>query len=314
MERGIEDGVCESSGKGLQSIEKTGFVQVLLFCLGTLPQAVKLMALSGIFWTQVWAGLYLSSFLTIQFLVLMAEGQGEHAETLTKSHDIAGFKQMSTLKKVLGICSIFIHLLLGIWAYHEILFESTNTSGIENPEKYSFMSPSFWGAIFMVSESATLLIIPRDLLLANPLDYGHLDLKKLWTFLFYPGIVSCITCCVTLVLMPNMSMKEDLSNYLLYSISFSLIWMFILCLSSYSEYIQGHVLFLDPQSLYRGPRASDYFAKDLEARFNINLGVFIRSFYAWVFFLSTFVLSVAWYKTCYNPTGTLKPEWVDVLG
>jgi len=44
----------------------------LFFVLGTLPQAIKLMVMSGVPWTKAWGLMLLSSFLLVEMLVVFS--------------------------------------------------------------------------------------------------------------------------------------------------------------------------------------------------------------------------------------------------
>jgi hypothetical protein len=45
----------------------------LIFAFDTLPQAIKLMALKGLFWTKAWGGLYLASFVAMECLIIASK-------------------------------------------------------------------------------------------------------------------------------------------------------------------------------------------------------------------------------------------------
>ncbi|KAN0108826.1 hypothetical protein V8E51_008568 [Hyaloscypha variabilis] len=58
----------EEDVEGIQAIEKVTFVRWLFFVFGTLGQAIKLMAMDGIFWTKTWGAMFLVSFLVVEVL------------------------------------------------------------------------------------------------------------------------------------------------------------------------------------------------------------------------------------------------------
>lgn len=53
---------------GLQELEQMPFLRIFWFVFGTLSQLVKLAALRGVPWTQVWGGIYVGSFLVVEGL------------------------------------------------------------------------------------------------------------------------------------------------------------------------------------------------------------------------------------------------------
>jgi hypothetical protein len=51
---------------GLQALEEKPTVRVILFIIGTLPGAIKLMAYSGILWTRLWGAFYTVEFFVVE--------------------------------------------------------------------------------------------------------------------------------------------------------------------------------------------------------------------------------------------------------
>lgn len=324
MERGIESGVCESSGEGLQSVEKTGAVRALLFCLGTLPQIVKLMALSGIPWTKAWAGMYLGSLLIIELLALVAEKQDEDAQTASTRYNSSLFRYLSTIKRVLGISSIAIHLLWGIWAYQQILSKPINLPDEDDFEDPLFYPSYFWKLCFVSIMFSLLSVVVACLLFIPSAKFGNIgSLVCYGTFTFI-----CITTTVfvvsnfTQIVFSPISPLDSLdcyygmviTRYFLLFMLFGSIWVSIILLSWPSKHIQSHVLFLEPDSLDPSKDCGRLALTSSVIRFSTRSGHLFESVAACAFFVGTFILSIAWYSICYEHIGTHKPEWANFLG
>lgn len=70
----VEDSRGESS---LLQLQKNTVFRLAVFVLGTLPQAIKLYGMSGIVWTKIWGVMFLSSFATLELLVLLPRDRWE---------------------------------------------------------------------------------------------------------------------------------------------------------------------------------------------------------------------------------------------
>lgn len=292
LARGIENGVCEHTGQGLQSLEKTGLVRVLLFCLGTLPQVDKLMALSGVPWTKAWAGMYLGSFVTVEILLFMAEKQDENAKHTIFRFDLRHFRHLLTIETVLGKCSIGIHLLFGASAYYQILSEHTtnNNSYLEHYRSW-IISIAVLSIIFFMEA------IPQG---AKVLVAKFSTPSRIMDF-YWPTYSFNVLAFFILPIISFINHAEALFYHTIYmSCFFGFLWV-LSFLSPLSNHVQINVLFLEHELdsfRHSRMRATD----------------FPMSFNACAFFVGTFSLSVAWYSTCYDAIGTHKPEWVNALG
>jgi hypothetical protein len=60
-------------GDGMASIDRNRVARFVFFAFSALPLVVKLYTLRGIFWTKVWASMYLLSFVAIETLVWLSK-------------------------------------------------------------------------------------------------------------------------------------------------------------------------------------------------------------------------------------------------
>ena len=61
----------QSFPSNLHQLQDNELFRILLFVLGVAPQAIKLYACTGLFWTKLWASMYLISFFSLEILVLL---------------------------------------------------------------------------------------------------------------------------------------------------------------------------------------------------------------------------------------------------
>jgi hypothetical protein len=64
------------SEAGFQALENLTKVRWLILAFGTVPQAVKLMAFRGLYWTEAWGWVYVASFVFIEVLIISGKRNG----------------------------------------------------------------------------------------------------------------------------------------------------------------------------------------------------------------------------------------------
>jgi hypothetical protein len=95
----------------------------VILLIGTLLQAIKLFAVQGIFWTKVWAGIYLASYLLVAASVYLPPrdwrnkrplgySPGETPPKVDKSLDI--------LSNFLFILALVVHYTICSWAVYKL--------------------------------------------------------------------------------------------------------------------------------------------------------------------------------------------------
>ena len=60
------------SDNAIGKIQQLTWLRYLFFVIGTLPPAIKMIAMQGLPWTKTWAIMYLTSFLATEVLVLLS--------------------------------------------------------------------------------------------------------------------------------------------------------------------------------------------------------------------------------------------------
>jgi hypothetical protein len=97
---------------GIRALEQLPFLRWVWFVIGVLPQVIKLLACSGLPWTQVWGCFYLAPFVAVEAMnaltVLAPEGQ-DSTEDDPREHWVA------LAEKVCGAVAVLLQLALLAW-------------------------------------------------------------------------------------------------------------------------------------------------------------------------------------------------------
>jgi hypothetical protein len=109
----------------------------VVFVLGVLPQAVKLFGMRGIPWTQVWGGLYFSSFLVIAGVGALARFGGNDNLTV-RAKATLGERKMKTIR----LAVVVGHVGMWYWLVY-ILLDSV-------PAKPVMSTPGAFGLMFLL--------------------------------------------------------------------------------------------------------------------------------------------------------------------
>ena len=107
----------QQASKGFQALEKVSFPRWLLFVIGTIPQVIKLLPLSGVRWTKTWGCTYLVSFGTLELLLLVTKPRS----SLRARQTIFAVKFDYGIEKVIGRVTSAIELHLLAWAIHQCI-------------------------------------------------------------------------------------------------------------------------------------------------------------------------------------------------
>lgn len=102
----------EDTGLGeLRSLEQVPFLRCVWF-VGVLSQATKLMACSGLPWTQVWGCFYLASFIVVEVVNTLAVFA---VEELDSAGDDPLERWIGLCEKVCGAVAMLLQLALLAW-------------------------------------------------------------------------------------------------------------------------------------------------------------------------------------------------------
>lgn len=90
--------------KGFQALEKASFLRWLLFVIGTIPQVIKLLSLSGVRRSKTWGCMYLVSFGILELPLLVTRRRS----SLRARQTIFAVKFDYGIEKVIGRATLAI--------------------------------------------------------------------------------------------------------------------------------------------------------------------------------------------------------------
>ena len=97
--------------EGIQSLEKLPFLRWFFFVFGVLPQVIKLLACSGIPWTQISACLYLASFLVTEALKAIAKFAEEEGPDDFENERLEKWENLlSICEKCFGALAVLLQM------------------------------------------------------------------------------------------------------------------------------------------------------------------------------------------------------------
>jgi hypothetical protein len=119
------------SENGIRAIEKMTWLRWLFFVLGTLPPAIKLMAMGGLPWTKTWGMMFLTSFLIMELLIILSSmiernGSEDGSGSTPRAEEFSFLRLLGLFETQLVVVAI----LLQICAFYFVQYKLFNTSGI----------------------------------------------------------------------------------------------------------------------------------------------------------------------------------------
>ncbi|KAF2267548.1 hypothetical protein CC78DRAFT_613981 [Lojkania enalia] len=95
---------------GFQHLEQSVFLRGFLFIAGVLPQIIKLLACSGLPWTQTWACFYLAPFVVVEAIHVLAQYESE-APDISKGNSLEKLDWwLARGEQILGAMAILLQL------------------------------------------------------------------------------------------------------------------------------------------------------------------------------------------------------------
>jgi hypothetical protein len=162
----------EEKTEGARALENLTWSRWLFFILETLGPAIKLTAMTGIPYTKGGGGMFLSSFLIVEKLIVLSWNLDQrplHLETEAQETLQSMRATLKVIDEFLHALACFVHILLMIWAsfflvnrrsifqafqYHWSVFRdwkrlSPETSGADRLQIEGALFRSFLGHIFL---------------------------------------------------------------------------------------------------------------------------------------------------------------------
>ncbi|KAF2804706.1 uncharacterized protein BDZ99DRAFT_150755 [Mytilinidion resinicola] len=283
---------------GLQALEKQAWIRLLGFVAGLLPQSVKIFACGGVRWTQAVVGVYLASFSLVEVLKLLA-GDSDSTDDMASTAQVTTDETRKKLTKadwLLAIIAVLAQSALIAWTSHQVFYSTFS----QQPESYNF-SPGL--AVLM----ACILFIPPFLVIAAIGGcLGGIDALSgyySWFMLLWYFGLSAINMADIMMGHKNgekyikMIFKAvPVTNEILFLGAMVVAIYLVASSLVFFNFGRTKVLFLEE---------SAQSSTDVERR--SALRVFVLA-------VITTSITMAWYFTRYDGTGTTKPYWTNWLG
>lgn len=279
------------------AVEKHPWTFTILF-LATLVPAIKFLGLQGLFWTRVWAGIYLCSYIVLAIVRALASKGWRDRPPVAPLAKVPSFHE-----KLLGIVRIVLLVVAGA-VHASVSYWALICAQRQFEEIYMWPSHLMVGLKF-VQLGLTMVMAP--LLIRAPLFplyFYFMGVDLTWRsitaapkvhhkFDWIPTAAAILLGSIHISLM----MGFGYPNAIIYLDIVSGVWPITLCfgllflLFTILSILSNKVPFLNFLKIDDG----DYKA-------------------LLVFPFLNFILALLYYRVVYDPTGTAKPSWTEELG
>ncbi|KAL4896499.1 hypothetical protein BDV59DRAFT_170798 [Aspergillus ambiguus] len=335
------DNAEDELSETVRGLEKLTIVRWLGFFIGSLSQALKLTAMQGIPWTKSWGYCYLTSFVIIEVLSLLAPFV-EDLPTAELQPVISEEIQrlLSLVEQWLGYLAISAHIAFLVWAmpcWGETLctveketsrpFQALSLMAFSFSVLGAYTVPKMWlhtrmelsgtGLLPSPGYPVLLMILPPDLAAVKSMLHEKLAIMLpshpvLVRPIVYTALVmtiiswgSCFLVLGSFFVLPFITGTTD--AYLV-----TVFWLFKLIFFILSVGVGGFMCtfglsrfpVLRRQLFFLPPMQSDIYIPQPELQAWGNI----------VLLFSTLILTSLWYAWQYDPRGTVKPSWTEWLG
>ncbi|PVH93599.1 hypothetical protein DM02DRAFT_619170 [Periconia macrospinosa] len=298
----LDDWFEEEPAKlGMQGVEDLRFIRALLFILGTLPQAVKLMCFGGILWTKAWAALFLISYITTETLPILRKRLLNPIQLHTLpvqgiSRPNSRIHVLSRIRFTFAGIAVCLQTALLIWACAEIVRPLRVQEQIRGDHALSLFLFPLWiftaflvfclilalvWWVFLTFCGASLHGSPVTAMIAAFIGLSLASAAIFWPVFTIPEIVW------------RLFGFYSLCTFVAACIMATVIFM-------RSEVFRREVL-LHSQAIRLGGQDPDDWSM-------------CNSIAAWSMFVVITIISILWYALRYSSEGTYKPSWTNRLG
>jgi hypothetical protein len=156
---------------GLPEIDKSFVLKALLFVVGVLPQALKLMACSGVPWTKTWASFYLVEFLVVGTMKLLAS-----SEDVEEPRDY----WLDLMDKILGGIAVLVQLSILAWIDLAVV-----PPNILFAKRWGYWMLRFCGQLVIVLVHLPLAMLQFDITILGLTGDKALVLSSFFTCAFF---------------------------------------------------------------------------------------------------------------------------------
>ncbi|KAJ8117650.1 hypothetical protein OPT61_g1186 [Boeremia exigua] len=301
--------------EGFQALENLPTVRWLVFCFGTLPQAVKITAFGGLYWTKAWGGLYLASFAIMECFIIagnrgpyqMIEEDDDDApeeaiRNISKPKWMANALQrlednLALFESFCGIVALLLQLAYLGWVFWILLRPHMDfkdrLKDHDDAATVVVWIPIIYFAVFVY-------LLLAWVCLALPSGYGSRGCRIMLSLI--AGVV-CITAYPVALVVLFTSLEKSKAIETLTEV---FITVLAYLGSLVALWIGGETLAVGSLLRYKVLLIHREHRRKEEKK-----GWAIA---AWSMFAATLSLSMCYYAFRYDPSGTYKPKWTNSIG
>jgi hypothetical protein len=227
---------------GLQTLEQVPFLRWVWFVIGVLPQIIKLMACSGLPWTQAWGSFYLASFAVVELMGALTQFAPEEDEfTQNRPSD----RLLDICGKSLGTVAVLLQLAVLAWVDLAVIPLDPDLM-----QRWGFRMLRLCGHLVVLLIHVPLIVLMSESPRLSP------DLRRAAT------VLSMLLICVLLSGFHNLNLRYT-QMYFMWSIIFSAsAWLLF-----FLPVTRRHVLLCDSRtSGYWNILSFDFFAGSFGSR------------------------------------------------
>ncbi|KAI9775363.1 MAG: hypothetical protein M1839_001279 [Geoglossum umbratile] len=274
------------------SVGRNRYVRLTVFVLGALPQAVKLCAMTGVPWTKAWGAMYLVSFGVVELVLVMAgyeesqnymateetpEVEGRGGEPVPKRTAVRLLNSWIWYTHFHGLLAMWFQAMLCMWALNSAISGILTNGRVSNASTATLKALAVTLSPIYLASAAWLYISACISVGVVVSALGH---RRLLTI----SLGAAITAPVAVAAGLHIQSYARLVGLLRYG-------------GAYFAFFLVHLLVV-PLLLYWVKYSTQ------------SAALPVRSFP----FLANLLAALLYYCLKYNPEGTSKPSWTDVLG
>lgn len=301
--------------KSLRKLEDSTFFRWIFFLLGTLPPAIKLAAMDGIFWTKVFGMMFLGSFLFIELLLITSRLRIIQEPLVSGRSNLSQLPvQDITANEFLVVLSIILCVYSKVgtlyWAYAK-LWEN---SGSESDPRTRIGLPL--ELLFVCAAYISIFSVAATYARAIYHTLNHWNRANCVGSLVEAILTTAAAGSLTWFLV--MLSFSDTAGWGLGLRPYVPLYLFPLCFTGALMYVLISAASASWPALGRSLLVSYPRSAGLEEgvtdAIEIPLDIDQNSLWAFLFFAANFSISLAWYAVVYSPKDTNNPSWTGVFG
>ncbi|KAL2061411.1 hypothetical protein VTL71DRAFT_7684 [Oculimacula yallundae] len=298
--------------EGVQSLENMTWLRWLWFILGTLPPAIKLLAMSGIPWEQAWGLMFLTSWTITEGLMIFAS-MNQSFFTISDNGRISwpGHEQAIQSPGYIPLRNILVKLNIGLatvaLTVHTVLLNGAlrvvyRTWRLSLTLQATTRSLPGWQYSTTVSASyvsvISITVVPYVIFSLFIFRRLRLRMSSIYVLPLFTTYLMLVSASLNIITYGNYFTSSRSAEYVYIwsTVSMLVVLQIIQYFGRRFRSLGHNLLITYEDGLESGAKV------DVVACFSL------------VFFLVTVVPSLLWYGFIYEPAGTSNPSWTGVFG